>query len=344
MAAAVENVGGALVAARVVDGALDDLYVDSPPSDLTPQPEAMYWGRVDRAAPAIGAAFVALPDGQRGWLRGADRKAGEMVGVQVSRWAEAGKAAPLTDRPILKGALALLTPGAPGVNLARSIKGHETRERLTAVAGAALAGAGEDVGLVIRSAAGDADEAALTAEIAALRAAFDAVQEQPAGREPSLLRAAPDAEARARRDWADADWLDGPEPFERLGVWDAIEALRSPRVTLPGGGWMSVEATAALVAVDVNTGEDFSKTASQTANLAACAALPRALRLRGFGGLVYIDFAPLKKGARQGVDLALKRAFAVDPVETQVVGWTPAGAVELQRKRERRPTMALIRG
>jgi Rne/Rng family ribonuclease len=100
---------------------------------------------------------------------------------------------------------------------------------------------------------------------------------------------------------------------------------------------MSVEATAAVTTVDVNTGEDFSRTASQTANLAACAELPRQLRLRGLGGVVYLDLAPIKKGARQGVDHALKRAFAADPVETQIAGWTPLGAVEMLRRRERRP-------
>jgi Ribonuclease G/E len=92
-----------------------------------------------------------------------------------------------------------------------------------------------------------------------------------------------------------------------------------------------------MVAVDVDTGSDFSKNAAATANLAACAALPRQLRLRGLGGVVLVDFAPVKKGARQGIENALKRAFASDPVETVLGGWTPLGNFEIQRKRERRP-------
>jgi Rne/Rng family ribonuclease len=136
----------------------------------------------------------------------------------------------------------------------------------------------------------------------------------------------------------------GEDAFERLGVWGQLEALRSPRVDLAGGAWMTVEATSAAVAVDVNTGDAFGKAAAQNANLAACAELPRQLRLRGYGGLIYMDLAPIKKGARQGVEGALKRAFADDPVETHVAGWTPLGAVEMTRKRERRPVLDLLDG
>ena len=125
---------------------------------------------------------------------------------------------------------------------------------------------------------------------------------------------------------------------------DAIDALRDPRTPLPGGAWMSVEATAAMVAVDVNTGDDFSKGAAQRANLAACAELPRQLRLRGFGGVVLLDLAPIRKGAREGVDAALRRAFAADPVDTRVAGWTPLGNVEILRRRERRPLRELLDG
>jgi Ribonuclease G/E len=68
------------------------------------------------------------------------------------------------------------------------------------------------------------------------------------------------------------------------------------------------------------------------------------LRLRGLGGVVLLDLAPIRKGARQGVDNALRRAFADDPVDTRIAGWTPLGNVELLRKRERRPLRELLDG
>ncbi len=323
---------GRLGAALVVDGWLEDLLIDAPAPH--PAPESVVWARVERVAPALGAAFLTLPGGAKGWLRDPGARPGQMRLAQVSRWADPGKAAPLGDRPIWKGRLAILTPGAPGSNVARSVRGHEARERLAALGAEGLRGAAEDVGLVLRSEAAEAEDDAVLAEIAALRASAEAATAAATGREPRLLTPAPDAHARALRDWPVEEVVDD---WEGPGVWDMVDALRRTRAPLPGGGWMSVEATAAMVSVDVNTGEDFSKTAAQTANLAACAELPRQLRLRGLGGVVYLDLAPIKKGARQGVDHALKRAFAADLVETQVAGWTPLGAVEMLRKRERRP-------
>lgn len=326
---AIERRAGFSAAALVVDGRVEDALLDAPAGP--PAPESIHLGRVTRVAPALGACFLDLGGGATGWLRGVGR-AGEARLVQVSRWADPFKAAPLTDRIALKGKLAMLTPGAPGANVSRAIR--RERARLQALAERAVAGAGEGVGVVLRTAAEEAEEADILDEAEALAAGWSALA--GASGEPRCLRPAPGAAERGLRDWAGRP-LSGDLQFERLGVWDALDAALSPRVDLPGGGWMAVEATTALAAVDVNTGEDFSKGASSRANLAACAELPRQLRLRGLGGVVLIDLAPIRKGARQGVDLALKRAFEADPVETRLAGWTPLGHVELARRRERRP-------
>ena len=120
------------------------------------------------------------------------------------------------------------------------------------------------------------------------------------------------------------------------GVWEEIEALRRPVVPL-GQGFMAIEPTRALVAVDVNTGADLSPAAALKANLAAAAELPRQLRLRGLGGQVTVDFAPLAKAARPRVEAALAAALRGDGIDTSVAGWTPLGHLELQRRRIRRP-------
>jgi len=339
---ALDRLSGRPAAALLVDGRLDDLLVDPPPGDPAPAPEAVFRAKIVRAAPALGACFVDLGGGAAGWLRG-EGAPGASPLVQIARFADPGKAAPVTERLTLKGRTALVTPGAPGANVSRSVKGRAARERLAAVAEAAAARAPEGVGLVLRTAAAEAGDAEILEEIDALLADLAALEAAPA-QAPALLRAAPGAQAQALRDW-EADAVDdAPEAFERLGVHDAVAELASPRAPLPGGGWISVEATAAMVAVDVNTGDDFSKGAAQRVNLAACAELPRQLRLRGLGGVVLLDPAPIKKGARQGMDAALKRAFAADPVETQIAGWTPLGNVEMLRRRERRPLRELLDG
>jgi ribonuclease G len=133
-----------------------------------------------------------------------------------------------------------------------------------------------------------------------------------------------------------------PDPFDQFGVWDEIDRMRHSRVELPSGGSMAVEATRAMVTVDVNTGAEFSPGAAVTANVEAARELPRRLRLRGLGGQVAIDWAPLKKTERRRVEDTLKSAFRRDPVETTLAGWTPLGHFELQRKRERRPIAELL--
>ncbi len=126
------------------------------------------------------------------------------------------------------------------------------------------------------------------------------------------------------------------DPFDAAGVHEGVAALADAEAPFAGGS-LIVEATRALVAVDVNTGEDFSPAAGLRANLAAARDLPRQLRLRGLGGQIVVDFAPMPKSQRMQVEESLKRAFRDDPVETSLVGWTGLGLFELQRKRERRP-------
>lgn len=134
----------------------------------------------------------------------------------------------------------------------------------------------------------------------------------------------------------EAERHDG-DPFVDLGVADSLDDLASRRVDLPGGGSMAVEATAALVAVDVNTGGDFAPDAGARANVEAARALPRQLRLRGLGGQVVVDFAPMPKKDRKRIEDVLKAALRRDGIETVVHGFTTMGLCELQRKRERPP-------
>lgn len=326
---------GGHAAALVVDGRVQDLLLDPDPKDRTPRPEAVYRAVPGRPLKGTGGVIVDL-GGTTGFLRGARLPApGRPLLVQVAGWAEPGKAAPVTTRLLLKGRLAILTPGAPGVNVARGLRGTGRREALAAVGAAVLEGAPADLGLILRTAAGEAEDEEVAAEVAALRAEWEALDGSGA---PGCVRAAPGAAVEALRDWrepgdavreARTALLDG-------GVWDAVDALRRPEVAL-GQGSMVIEATRALVAVDVNTGADTSPAAALKVNLAAAHELPRQLRLRGLGGQVVVDFAPLARPDRARVVQALESALRGDGIETTVAGWTPLGHLELQRRRVRRP-------
>ena len=100
---------------------------------------------------------------------------------------------------------------------------------------------------------------------------------------------------------------------------------------------MYIEPTRALTAVDINTGADTSPAAGLKANIAALRALPRALRLRGLGGQIVVDPAPVPKRERRRLEDVAKASLRADNIETTLVGWTPLGHLEFVRKRERLP-------
>ena len=121
-----------------------------------------------------------------------------------------------------------------------------------------------------------------------------------------------------------------------------IAALRAAKVDLVGGGNMLIEPTRALVAVDVNTGPDTSPAAALKVNIAAARDLPRQLRLRGLGGQVVVDFAPMPKKERAILDQVIRAAFKTEAAETNLAGWTTLGLFELTRKRDRLPLGQLL--
>ncbi|PPB80650.1 Rne/Rng family ribonuclease [Albidovulum inexpectatum] len=335
---------GREAAALIVDGQLEDLLV-APGDDAGFLPGSILRGSMDRPVKGMGGAFVRLPDGQKGFLRETRGLApGRPVIVQVSGHAEPGKALPVTTRVLFKGRLAIVTPLAPGLNISRRIRAEDSRARLEAIAQQAMAGS--PFGLVMRSAAEHADDDEIGEEIAVLRDLAERVMADTDGA-PELLVDAPGPVELAAREWADPlpdEVAEGAAAFAEHGVEEMIDALLLPTVPLPGGGHMAIEPTRAMVAVDINTGTDMTPAAALKANIAAARDLPRQLRLRGLGGQIAIDFAPMPKRDRSAVEQQLRRSFKGDPTETNLAGWTPLGNFELARKRDRLPLAEVLKG
>jgi len=330
--------GGGDATALLVDGQLHDLLID-PPAGSAPQPEAIFRAVASRPMKGLGGAMVDLGAGHSGFLR--NRRLpppGRPVLVQVGGWAEPGKAPPVGERIRLKGRFAILTPGAPGRNIARSIRAPDLRQSLEALADSAMEGAPDDLGLILRSAAATAPAPAIAREIEALRAEWQPIAAAAADAAPACLRPAPGAAETARRDWwtPDAALREAATALADAGIWEAVAAMADARIPA-GDGHFTIEATRALVAVDVNTGADTSPAAALKANLAAIRDLPRQLRLRGLGGQIVLDLAPLPKGERRRIEAALTAALRDEDIDTTIVGWTPLGHLELLRKRARRP-------
>lgn len=122
---------GREAAALVVDGQLEDLLIE-PAGDDPLRPGAILRGVVDRPVKGQGGVFVKLPGGS-GFLRQVSGLApGQRVIVQVGGASEPGKAAPVSLRVLFKSRLAIVTPGAPGLNVSRRIRDEELRADLQA--------------------------------------------------------------------------------------------------------------------------------------------------------------------------------------------------------------------
>lgn len=328
---------GRPAAALMVDGRLEELLID--PAGDEPLPGAIYRAVADRPVKGQGGIFVKLPGGS-GFLRQVAGVApGQRLLVQVTAPSESGKALPVTTRLLFKSRFVIITPDAPGLNISRRITDDAARADLAALAGTGMAEADPALGLILRSACFGADPDAIAEDITAMRGLAEAVLADLEGG-PELL-----VDGALAQDVAYRDWLD-PEPdeviaddgaFARHSIPEAIDALLTPFIALTGGAGMVIEPTRAVVAIDVNTGPDTSPAASLKANIAAARDLPRQLRLRGLGGQIVVDFAPMPKRDRTILDQVLRAAFKGEANETNLAGWTTLGLYEMVRKRDRLP-------
>ena len=336
-----DEIKGRQAAALMVDGRIEELAVD--PDGRAAVPGAIFRAVADRPVKGQGGIFVKLPDGS-GFLRQISGVApGQRILVQVTGPTEGGKATPVTARLLFKSRFAIVTPDAPGRNISRRIKDEDRRAALLALANSAMSGADERLGLILRSGCAEAEPDAIAEDVVAMRELAEAILADLPG-QPELLLDGPTAHDLAFRDWLDPAVDDAdtePGSFDRHGVIEAIAVLCDPRVALEAGGHMMIEPTRALVAVDVNTGPDMSPAAALKANIAAARELPRHLRLRGLGGQVVVDFAPMSKRDRHILDQVLKASFKSD-ADTNLAGWTGLGLYELARKRDRLPLAELL--
>jgi ribonuclease G len=130
-------------------------------------------------------------------------------------------------------------------------------------------------------------------------------------------------------------------------IEDEIAQLTVPKVPLPSGGWITVEGTEALTAVDVNSGSFTASTGleetSYRVNLEAADEIGRQVRLRGIGGLIVVDFIHLSEAKNIETVLdTLAESLSKDHTPTQISPMSEFGLVEITRKRVRDPLVKLM--
>ncbi len=132
--------------------------------------------------------------------------------------------------------------------------------------------------------------------------------------------------------------------FQRYHVESQLEAMHSQEVQLKSGGYIVLNPTEALVAIDVNSGRatrgrNIEETALKT-NLEAASEIARQLKLRDLAGLIVIDFIDMDVNKNQtAVERKLKEAMRHDRARIQIGRISPFGLLELSRQRLR-PSLA----
>lgn len=297
---------------------------------------------------------------------------GQLVLVEVTRDAVGDKGPGLTSLVTLPGRLLVYHPFRDGNLLSGAIRDEAQRARLEDVATRASEGVGEG-GFIIRTAAQAEDVPTIFNEARALHDRWRTLREAAArAAEPACLhqdlpplqrtlrdmarpgvgRIAVDghalfAEARGYLTRENPDFLEllevhaGPSPlFEVAGVEAAIDSALGARLDLSGGGWVTIEATEALTAIDVNSGDGTAESSREqtsfATNLRAVDIIARQLRLRDVGGMVLIDFIHMESPKHRDRILdSLREALARDTSPCSVLGWSRMGLCELTRKRGR---------
>jgi len=249
--------------------------------------------------------------------------------------------------------------GSEGVRCSRRMPGETSRDRLVA----AVEPYARSMRVVVRTAAQHAELTELTEEAEDLRDQIEEWEGEARKGEPRMLDPGPGPLDRAVQDWfgpedvavlaagGDVEAIlqdvaefqprrcsSEEELLEHRDLASQIRALLDSRVDLKGGGWMRIEQTSALVAVDVNSGGRFlDRRATEALGVEAAGRLPAELRMRGLGGVVVVDFPPFGESGDEAVGAAMERAVHRDVPGLRLMGWTKAGLYELVRKRDRRP-------
>ena len=296
-------------------------------------------------------------------------KPGQEIIVQVVKDPLPSKGARISTHVTLPGRYLVLLPSVRHFGVSRRIEDEAERERLLAL----LGGLPTNGGLIVRTVGEGKGPEEFASDLAYLSRLWEKIR-QRAGKvsAPTLLHQDLDLALRVVRDLLRQDfsvlWVDGEETYERIvefidqvqpalvakvklfrqgptlfeqfGIEEQIEAALKSKVWLKSGGYIVINPTEALVAIDVNTGRfvgqsNLEDTVLQT-NLEAVQEIVRQIRLRDLGGIIVIDLIDMVEQAhREEVFASLESELRKDRAKTKVLNISEFGLVEVTRKRSR---------
>jgi len=298
---------------------------------------------------------------------------GAEILVQVSKEPLGTKGARITSRISLPGRHLVLMPWVARVGVSRRIDGDRERRRLRAIVEKHRP---RDLGFIVRTVSQRVSEEDIKADIEYLTNLWAQVQKRRSevAEAPALVHAEPPLRVRILRDLVthetkqivvdDADaygemqqfvqnfmaaprpkivHYKGPRPlFEMQRIEHEIDQGLGRKVWLKSGGYLIIDQSEALTAIDVNTGRftgGKSKNLEETIvrnNLEAVREIVHQLRLRNIGGLIILDMVDMEVAAnREKVYRALLEALREDKAKVNLLKISELGLIEMTRKRTR---------
>ncbi len=308
--------------------------------------------------------------GKKSRLQDVIAKGHELI-VQVEKDERDNKGASLTTYLSIPGRYIVMMPGQEKVGVSRKIEDREDRGRLKEIFNSLKLP--KKMGFILRTAGSDKTEEDLSNDLKYLTKLWARIQaESKKAHAPALIYKEQDFAVKTVRDYLTSDVdevvIDDPEAFKNTkeflrktvpwrkinirlykdkkpifachNIEAQIAKIHERYVYLPSRGYIVIDRTEALTAIDVNSGrsrkeEHIEATALRT-NLEAADEIARQLRFRDLGGLVVIDFIDMESAKnRRELEQRLKDAMSPDKAHFEITQISKFGIIEMTRERMR---------
>jgi Rne/Rng family ribonuclease len=297
-------------------------------------------------------------------------KEGQEILVQIAKEPIGKKGARITSHIALPGRFLVYMPTVNHTGVSRKISSEEERQRLKRI----ILSERENGhgGFIVRTAAQSASEEELRADIRFLKGLWQDIKNRAeSSKPPALIYHDLNVVERVLRDQVTADfnviWVDSEPEYERIlrffnrfqpnmvkrvklytketplfeqfGLSEEMNKALKSKVWLKSGGYIVINQTEALVAIDINTGKYVGKTQRLEdtivkTNVDAIKEIVRQIRLRDLGGIIIIDFIDMdERRNRQRVMQALEEELRHDRAPSKTLQFNDFGLVAITRKR-----------
>ncbi len=301
-------------------------------------------------------------------------KEGQEIVVQVVKEPLGTKGARITSHLSLPGRFLVYMPTVDHIGVSRKIDSRDERRRLRAIVQRFREQSGLPGGVIIRTAASNRPEADITADLTYFQQVWTEIQRRrESERTPAVLFREESLVTKLLRDLLTEQYtairLDDDTEFRRVtslvsrimptmagrvkhyakdypifdeyGVQGEIDKALRSKVWLKSGGYIVINQTEALVAIDVNTGRYVGKKSAGRledtivkTNLEAVREIIRQIRLRDLGGIIVLDFIDMEeKKNRQKVAQAVEQELRKDRAPSKAVQVSDFGLIIITRKR-----------